>query len=240
LTATDTATASISGSQGGITVNPAAATKLLVAGFPSPATAGVAGTLAVTAQDPYGNTATGYAGTVQITSSDGQAVLSANSMLTSGTGSFSATFKTAGAQSLTASDSVISSITGSQMGITVNPAAASRLIVAGFPSPVTAGTSGTFTVTAKDPFGNTATGYAGTLHFTSSDSQAALPTNSTLTNGTGSFSATLNTVGTQSVAATDTVTSTITGTQSGITVNKVILFAAHINFTNSTTDPDRY
>src|SRR6266478_6089440 len=44
---------------------------------------------------------------------------------------------------------------------TVNPAAASTLIVAGYPSspsPV-AGTANNFTVTAKDPFGNTATGY---------------------------------------------------------------------------------
>jgi predicted RNA methylase len=240
LTATDTVSSSITGSQAGITVNPAAASTLTVAGFASPMTAGTAGSFTVTAKDAYGNTATGYAGTVHFSSSDGQAVLPANSMLTNGTGSFSATLKTAGAQSLTATDSVTTSITGSQTGITVNPAAASTLIVAGFPSPATAGTAGTFTVTAKDPYGNTATGYAGTLHFTSSDSQATLPANSTLTNGTGSFSATLQTAGTQSITATDTVTASITGTQSGITVNKAILFAAHINFTNSTTDPDRY
>jgi hypothetical protein len=78
------------------------------------------------------------------------------------------------------------------------------------------------------------------LHFTSSDSQATLPVNSTLTNGTGSFSATLRTVGTQSITATDTLTSTITGTQSGITVNAATLSVFHINFTLSTTDPDRY
>jgi hypothetical protein len=147
---------------------------------------------------------------------------------------------TAGTRSLTATDSVTSTITGSETGITVTPAAASTLIVAGFPSPITAGTSGTFTVTAKDGFGNTATGYTGTLHFTSSDGKATLPADSTLTNGTSSFSATLQTVGTQSITATDTVTSSITGTQSGITVNAVTLSLFHINFTNSTTDPDNY
>ncbi|HEV3081124.1 MAG TPA: fibronectin type III domain-containing protein, partial [Gemmataceae bacterium] len=219
IRATDTGTASITGSQTGITVNPAAASTLVVAGFPSPITAGVAGAVAVTAKDPYGNTATSYAGTVHLTSSDAQAVLPVNSTLTNGTGSFSVTLKTAGQQSLTATDTVTASIAGSQTGISVNAAAASSLIVSGFPATTTAGTAGNFAVTAKDPYGNTATGYTGTVRFTSSDSQAALPANSTLTNGAGSFTATLKTAGAQSLTATDTVTATITGSQTGITVN---------------------
>src|SRR5262249_51621458 len=149
--------------------------------------------------------ATGYTGTVHFTSSDAQATLPANSTLTNGTGSFSATLKTAGTQSLTATDTVTASITGSQAGVIVNPAAASKLTVSGFPSPVTAGVAGSFAVTAKDAFGNTATGYAGTVHFTSSDAQAVLPANSTLTSGTRSFTATLKTAGVQSLTATDTV-----------------------------------
>ena len=48
------------------------------------------------------------------------------------------------------------------------------LLVADYPGTTTAGTSHIFSVTAKDAFGNTATGYAGTVHFTSSDGQAAL------------------------------------------------------------------
>ncbi len=66
-------------------------------------------------------------------------------------------------------------------------------------------------MTAKDAFGNTATGYTGTVHFTSSDAAAILPANGTLTNGVGTFSVTLKTVGTQSITATDTVTTAITG-----------------------------
>jgi uncharacterized repeat protein (TIGR01451 family) len=219
ITATDTVTSSITGSQGGITVTPAAASTFVVAGFPSSITAGTAGSFTVTARDAFGNTATGYTGTVHFSSSDGQASLPADSTLTSGTGSFSATLKTAGTQSITATDTVTSSITGSQGGVTVTPAAASTQVVTGFPSPILAGTAGSFTVTAKDAFGNTATGYTGTVHFTSSDSQATLPADSTLTNGTGSFTATLRTVGTQSITATDTVNASMTGTQSGITVN---------------------
>jgi uncharacterized repeat protein (TIGR01451 family) len=219
ITATDTVTSSLTGSETGISVSPAAAASFIVAGFPSSITAGTAGSFTVTATDAFGNTAAGYTGAVHFTSSDGQASLPANSTLTSGTGSFSATLKTAGTQSITATDTVTSGITGSETGITVNPAAAASFIVAGFPSPTTAGTAGNFTVTARDAFGNTATGYAGTVHFTSSDGQASLPANSTLTNGTGSFSATLNTGGTQSITATDTVTSSITGSQTGIVVN---------------------
>jgi CSLREA domain-containing protein len=86
------------------------------------------------------------------------------------------------------------------------------------PASVTAGSAFSFTVTALDQFNNTATGYAGTVHFTSSDGSAVLPANSTLTNGTGTFSATLNTGGNQTITATDTVTSSITGTSNTILI----------------------
>src|SRR5205823_13898171 len=102
--------------------------------------------------------------------------------------------------------------------IPVQPAAARGFIVAGFPSPATSGTAGSFTVTAKDPYGNVATGYSGTVHLSSSDPQAVLPADATLNNGTGLFSATLKTAGYQSITATDTRTATITGAQAGIRV----------------------
>jgi hypothetical protein len=41
----------------------------------------------------------------------------------------------------------------------------------------------------EDPFGNLATGYSGTVHFTSSDSQAVRPADTTLTSGTGNLTA---------------------------------------------------
>jgi hypothetical protein len=225
LTATDTATAGITGSQSGIAVSPAAASSFVVSGFPSPTTAGVAQNFTVTAKDAYGNTATGYTGTVHFTSSDTQAALPANytfATADAGAHTFSATLKTAGSQSLTATDTVTGAITGSQAGIAVSPAAASSFVVSGFPSPTTAGVAQNFTVTAKDAYGNTATGYRGTVHFTSSDTQAALPADYTFATadaGTHAFTATLKIVGTRSLTATDTVTGSITGSQSGITVN---------------------
>ena len=94
---------------------------------------------------------------------------------------------TAGSQSITATDTVTSSITGSQAGITVNFASGIHFVVSGFPSPTIAGVAHIVTVTAKDAYGNTATGYAGTVKITSSDSEAVLPANAGLTNGVGSF-----------------------------------------------------
>lgn len=81
--------------------------------------------------------------------------------------------------------------------------------VAGFlvsvPDEVVQGIPFNFTVTAKDAQGNTVTGYGGTVQFYSSDYDAVLPADTTLTNGTGTFSATLNTLGTQQVGAQDNV-----------------------------------
>ena len=221
ITATDTATSTITGSETGITVTAAAAQSLKVTGFPTTDTAGTANNVTVTAYDPYGNIATGYTGTVHFTSSDSQAALPANYTFTAandGTHTFSATLKTAGTQSITATDTATSSITGSESGITVTAAAAQSLKVTGFPNPDTAGTANNVTVTAYDPYGNIATGYTGTVHFTSSDGQATLPANYTFTAanaGTKTFSVTLKTVGTQSITATDTATSSITGSRDG-------------------------
>jgi hypothetical protein len=196
------------------------AVSLLLSGFPSPAVAGVAGTVTVTAQDGSGNTDPAYSGTVHFTSSDGQAALPADSTLTNGVGTFSATLSTAGSQTLTATDTADSTLTGAATGI-VSPAAASTFTVTASPTTLTAGTGTSITVTAFDTFGNVATGYTGTVHFTSSDPQASLPADFTFTPadaGVHVFSATLNTAGSQSVTATDTVTNTVAGSQTGITV----------------------
>jgi uncharacterized delta-60 repeat protein len=98
---------------------------------------------------------------------------------------------------------------------------AAAFSVSGFPSSVTAGTSGTFTVTALNPDGSVNTGYTGTVHFTSSDPNAVLPPDYTFTaadQGVHTFSATLVTAGSQRLTATDTTTSTMIGSDFGIVV----------------------
>jgi hypothetical protein len=77
------------------------------------------------------------------------------------------------------------------------------------------------TVTLRDAFGNVATGYTGTVHFTSTDAQAGLPTDYTFMSGDGgvhTFNVVLKTSGTQSLIVTDRATSSLTATQSGIAV----------------------
>jgi esterase/lipase superfamily enzyme len=209
VTATDAAS-SITGTSGAVTVSAVAATHLVVS-LPSSATAGVAFSGTVTAKDQFGNTATGYAGTVHFTSSDGAAILPADSTLTSGVGTFSFTLNTSGSKSVTATDTVTSSITGTSGAVTVSTGGATHFAVTA-PASVTAGVGFSVTVTALDQFNNQVTGYAGTVHFTSSDGLASLPADSTLTSGSGTFSVTLKTSGHRTVTATDTVTSSITGT----------------------------
>ena len=72
------------------------------------------------------------------------------------------------------------------------------------PGSATAGSATNVTVTAKDTYGNTATGYLGTVHFTSTDGSASLPGNYAFVSGdTGvnTFPVTLKTAGSQTVTA---------------------------------------
>jgi hypothetical protein len=222
LTATDTSSSTLTGSQKGISVTPGAVNGFMLTGFDTAATAGVAQNLTVTAVDSFGNKVGSYRGTIHFTSSDGQATLPANYTFNgddNGRHTFAVTLRTAGTQSVTATDVAMPNITGSRSGIVVNPAVAKLLVVSGFPSPAPAGVSETFTVTALDAFGNVATGFTGTIHFTSSDDQAVLPANYKFTSadaGVHTFFATLVTDGTQWLAATDTSVSSITGKESGI------------------------
>jgi hypothetical protein len=218
----------LSASEAGISVAAAAASTLILSGYPSPTNAGLAANCTVTAFDPYGNKATGYTGTVQFSSSDGGASLPAPYTFTAGDAgvhTFRATLNTTGTQSLTVTDTSNSSITSTQANITVAPAGLAALGVTGFPTATTAGSSATITVTALKADSSTDTGYLGTVHFTSSDRQAVLPADYTFTaadQGVHTFSVTLKTSGSQSIATTDTVFGSITGSETGITVSPAV------------------
>ena len=191
---------------------------------PATAQAGAAFGVTVTALDSANNVVPTYTGAVHFTSSDPQAMLPADYTFTAadqGVHTFMSTLKTVGSKTITATDQNSSSITGTAT-VVVTPAAVSALGVAGYPSPVNAGTLHTFSVTAQDAYGNTVTSYSGTITFTSSDPQATLEADYTFQpgdNGTHVFGAILKTAGPQSLTATDTGTGTITGTQDGILVN---------------------
>jgi len=101
---------------------------------------------------------------------------------------------------------------------TVDPAAANGLSITA-PATVTAGRPFTITVTAFDPYNNVATGYRGTIHFTSSDNRAALPSIYTFTSGedgvhTFGNAVTPRTSGTQTITAYDVFHPSIIGSTS--------------------------
>jgi len=217
ITATDTVTASLTGTSGPIQVVVGLATHFSVTA-PANTPAGSPISVTVTALDQYGDTVTNYAGTVHFTSTDAAATLPANSTLTSGVGTFSATLATAGTQTITATDTAQSSITGTSGPITVSPGPATHFVVAA-PATAVVGTPLSFTVTAKDGYGNIATGYAGTIAFSATDPAATLPASATLTAGVGTFSITFKTPGSQTITATDTATPSITGTSGPIVVS---------------------
>ena len=224
ITATDTANGAIIGTEDNVFVQAAAASSLEITGFPTADTAGTPQTSAVTAYDAYGNVATGYTGTVDFTSSDGQASLPANATFTpedQGTLAVSATLKTAGTQSITAIDTNLSNINGTESGIDVQAAALQSLAITGFPTSDTAGAAEEFTVTAYDAYGNVATGYVGTVQFTSTDPLAVIPAPYAFASsdeGRHTFTATLRTAGSQNLQVTDITSSSISSTESGIVV----------------------
>ncbi len=171
----------------------------------------------MTALDPYGNVATGYTGTAVFLSSDGQAALPAGYAFgagDAGTHAFAVTLKTAGSQTVSVSDGPLNATSGA---IAVGPAAAASFTVDA-PASATAGTASSITVTAKDAYGNVATGYTGTVGLTSTDAQAALPAAHAFAAGDAGvhlFSVTLKTAASQTVSASD---GSIGGTSAAVAV----------------------
>ncbi|MGH7674278.1 MAG: hypothetical protein ACREMV_03320, partial [Gemmatimonadales bacterium] len=136
---------------------------------PTAVTAGTPIDVVVTAQDAAGNTVTSYAGTVRFTSSDAQAVLPPDYAFTpgdNGTHTFlgGVSFGTAGSRIVTAADVVTPAVAGS-VTFTVSAAAAASLVFTTQPGSTTAGAaiSPSVVVGARDPFGNPAGGFAGTV-----------------------------------------------------------------------------
>jgi probable HAF family extracellular repeat protein len=173
----------------GALLTPVATPTFALSGFPSTTTAGVAHNVTVTVLNPDGSTDTGYTGTVHFASSDPKAALPANYTFTAtdhGVHTFRVTLKTAtglnnaaGTQSFTVTDTADAGITGAQTGINVNPGAATHFAVFALTG-VRSGQSFSIIVQAQDAFGNIATGYTGTVHFTDSVRGETLPANYTL------------------------------------------------------------
>ncbi|MFO0937998.1 MAG: hypothetical protein U0798_15960 [Gemmataceae bacterium] len=180
---------------------------------------GVARPITIAARDIYGNFATSYSGVVQVTSSDPLAILPGNVTLVNGIATVNVTFLTVGTQTITATDIATPSITGTVSSDATPPVAA--LFQVSMPTSTTAGVAQNVTVTVRDTIGQVATGFTGTVSFSSSDVQAGLPASYTFTAadaGSHTFSVTLKTAGVQSVTVQDS-TGTLTGSASGLNVS---------------------
>ena len=180
----------------------------------------------LTAKDMFNNTATGYGGVVHFTSSDPQASLPADTQFAAGDNgvhsfSLATVLRTSGNQTLTATDTASASISGTSPSILVNPGNATVLVVSAPAAIETAGTPFSVTVQAQDAYGNTASGYVGPIHFTSTDPSADLPADYTFVPGTDqgahTFDVTLHKAGQWTVTATD-VPGGFSGVSGSITV----------------------
>ena len=200
-------------------VNPGAATKLVM-GVSSSTIVNAPLAVGVTAEDAYDNVDTNYTGTVSLTSTDGLAVLPAAHAFTggdAGTYSFSVTLKTIGSQTVSAGDGALNVTSGP---ISVAIGSASTFSLTGVPASVAAGGTGSVTVTVRDAYGNTVTGFTGAATFTSNDPLASLPAPYTFTGGdagvhTFTNAYTLKTAGSRTVTVTS---GAVTATTGGIAV----------------------
>ena len=90
---------------------------------------------------------------------------------------------TVGTQTITATAAADPTLTGT-VSSAATPPIPVLFAVSGYPA-TTAGVANTFTVTVRDSIGQVATGYTGTVFFSSSDVQAGLPASYTFTAADG-------------------------------------------------------
>ena len=194
-------------------------------------------TITVQAKDQDGNNLVSSGGTVLLSADFG----SLSAVIDNGNGTYSATLTDTVTRTDTVSGSINALAITDTASVTFTPGTATSLEVSGFPPTTTAGVTHGFTVVARDAFNNIATGYTGTVTFTSSDAAATLPSDYTFTGadaGVQIFSAALRTAGTQSITATDTVTASITGTQTAIVVGAAAAANLSITLTPDTITAD--
>ncbi len=164
---------------------------------------------------------TSYAGTVVLTSSDPHVPSSAVTFLSGDGGSESLTLDTPGKQTVTVVDTSLPSARGTSNVVSVTgsvPLSIDHFLITGLPASDITGAAHLVTITAVNAAGKTVPNYTGTVQLTSSDSYfLPIDVPFTLANrGVAMTSVALNSLGTQSLTATDG--SGITGTESNILV----------------------
>jgi hypothetical protein len=211
-----------SGISPSITVNSAAASKLFVSQAPASATAGqtLNPSVLVSVEDAYGNTVTSNTSTIALSVSSGPAGFASGSTTSATTVNGMATFSnlvldTAGSYTLNAGDGALAAAKSS---VTVNAAAASKLVIRQAPTSGTAGKAlGTaLQVAVEDQFGNVLTSNNSTVSVATNTGPASATNASTTsvaaTNGVATFSNLIfNTAGTYTLKLSLGSLSTVSG-----------------------------
>ncbi len=223
ITATDTATSSITGTAT-VSVSAALANHLVFVQPPTSELVGATISPAVTVkiEDAYNNVLSGNS-TDQVTlvlgTNPSGAILSGTTTATVSDGiatfgNLSVNLAGNGYTLVASSPSTATGATSSGFNVTANTVVTHLVVSA--PSGDTAGGTFSVTVSALNSANATISGYTGTIHFSSSDVAAGLPANYTFTStdaGVHTFTGlVLKTAGSQSITATDTSNGTITGT----------------------------
>ena len=122
----------LSASQNGIAVSAAAASALALSGSPNSAIAGASFSFAVSALDAFGNVIAGFGDTVHFSSSDLRATIPGNytfSAADQGSHQFSATLMTAGAETLTVTDTSVGSVTSARASIVIQTGPTAKFLI---------------------------------------------------------------------------------------------------------------
>ncbi|MBI5350856.1 MAG: hypothetical protein HZB77_16290, partial [Chloroflexi bacterium] len=154
---------------------------------PTSVIAGTAFPVKIEAKDSFNNLASSYSNSVTIAASPNDPLASFSpTTFSGGMLTFNATLKTAGTYTIMITDSVNSPVlTISTSSITVTAGTADSLIITGPITLTGGGASGTYTVTAKDVYSNTATSYNNTVGLSSS-APLTYPSTITMTSGVNS------------------------------------------------------
>jgi hypothetical protein len=163
------------------------------------------------AEDAQNRIVSGYTGTANLSSTDFAAALPATVTFDHGYAKFQATFATGGQQTVTATDSANSTLSGSATTNVASAAVATHFVVLLSPN-TTNGSATTALIVAEDAENHIVPGYAGTANWSSTDSAATLPATVTFDHGYAKVQITFATVGQQTVTATDSINSAIVGT----------------------------
>ncbi len=225
VTVTDNSIATLAGTASTTVVTPAAATHFAIQ-LPANSPDGEPVNVAAVALDANNHPVQGFSGTATITTSDAAGTLSATSVtFKNGNATFQATFATSGTQTVTATDTA-DSLAGTGTTNVATPDVATHFGLM-MPPNVPTGATVNVGIVPLDANNNPVPTYVGTVNLTTSDSKGTLsvtsitfpfsPSASTPANGNATppmFTATFATAGTQSITATDSVNSSLTGSVS--------------------------